>query len=273
MKIRSGRGSLIVVGTGVTALAQITPEARHCMERAEKLLYLMNDLVTEDGLRSLNPTAESLNHFYGVGKLRSVTYQEMVDRIFYFVHRGLRVCVALYGHPGVFSFPGHEAVRRARREGFPARMIPGISSLDCLFADVGLDPGLDGCQIFLASDFLRRSRKFAPTSALVLLQPAVIGELRVPLRACNREGLKILTRVLQKHYRPGHQVVIYEASQFVVADPVIRRVRLANLAMARMSPLSTLYVPPRGRARRNRRMQRLLANLDRDGSRPKGRKR
>lgn len=268
LRRRSVRGSLTVVGTGITAITQITPEARDCIARAEKVLYLVSDEVTEEWLRSLNSTAESLSYFYGVNKPRSVTYQEIADRIHSFVRQGLQVAAAFYGHPGVFCFPAHEAIRRAHTEGFPARMLPGITSLDCLFADLGLDPGADGCQSFLASDLLRRARKFDPRSALILLQPAIIGEGRAPLRPCNREGLKILTKFLRKYYRPDHPVVIYEAPQFVVADPVIRTVALMNLPRARMSPISTLYVPPRARARRNRRLHRLLMALEGSGSQP-----
>ena len=50
------------------------------------------------------------------------------------------------------------------REGFNAQMLAGISAEDCLFADLGLDPGKNGCQSFEATDFLIRRRQFEPTS-------------------------------------------------------------------------------------------------------------
>ncbi|MFI1583783.1 hypothetical protein [Embleya sp. NPDC020630] len=78
-------------------------------------------------------------------------------------------------HPGVFAFPGHEAVRRARLDGIPARMLAGSSAGDWLFADPGLDPATRGCQSIEASDFLLRHRVFDPTSLLVLWQVGVIG--------------------------------------------------------------------------------------------------
>ena len=56
----------------------------------------------------------------------------------------------------VFVQPSHESIAIARLEGFSARMLPGISAEDCLFADIGLDPGKDGCQSFEATDFLRK---------------------------------------------------------------------------------------------------------------------
>jgi uncharacterized protein YabN with tetrapyrrole methylase and pyrophosphatase domain len=104
------------------------------MRRAEKLLYLVADTATETWIRRLNPTATNLDDCYAEGKPREKTYQEIVDRILSAVRSGLQVCAAFYGHPAVFATPTHAAIRRARREGFSARILPGISTADCLFA-------------------------------------------------------------------------------------------------------------------------------------------
>ena len=263
MKANAGKkarckGSLDVVGTGITAMTQVTAEALECIRTASKLVYLVTDPVTEHWLLALRPNAENLDRFYGATKNRWDTYSEITERILHFVRRGLRVCAAFYGHPGFFCMPSHEAIRRARKEGFPARMLPGIASFDCLIADLGIDPATHGCQSFLANDFLAYSRKFDPRSSLIIWQPALVGEFRAASRACNRRGLRILTQELRKNYPADHEVVIYEASQFVVADPVIRKVRLSALPRARMTPISTLYIPPRSRAHLDRRMVRLL---------------
>ena len=78
---------------------------------------------------------------YDEGRPRLEAYKKMVERILKNVKDGLEVCVVFYGHPSVFVQPSHESVRIARLEGFSARMLPGISAEDCLFADIGLDPG------------------------------------------------------------------------------------------------------------------------------------
>jgi precorrin-6B methylase 1 len=257
----SRKGSLTIVGTGIQAIAQVTPEARSCIELADKVLYFQSDPVSANWVQTLNPTAESLGRLYGTQKRRKLTYLEAVEQILHFVRKGLNVCVAFYGHPAVFCMPGHEAIRRARLAGFQARMLPAISSLDCLFADLGIDPGVEGCQSFEASDFLLHPRKFDSTSPLILLQVAIIGESALPLRPCNREGLKILTKELRKHYPPHHQVVIYEASQFVVSKPYVVKVPLSALPGVYMTPIATLYVPPRARPAANPRMLRLLSQL------------
>jgi hypothetical protein len=42
-------------------------------------------------------------------------------------------------------------------------MLPGISAEDCLFADLGIDPGIYGCQSYEATDFLANGRPWGET--------------------------------------------------------------------------------------------------------------
>jgi uncharacterized protein YabN with tetrapyrrole methylase and pyrophosphatase domain len=243
------RGSLTVVGTGIRLVGQVTIEAKAHVEQADRVFHLVTDPVTEEWIGSLNPRAETLADCYGDGKPRMKSYEQMVRRMLSGVRKGQKVVAVFYGHPGVFVLPSHEAIRRARAEGYPARMLPGISAEDCLFADLGVDPALEGCQSFEATDFLARRRAFEPSSALVLWQVGVIGDLTFQSRAARyrKGGLPILAEVLLEKYPGTHRATIYEAAQYPVCDPVIRPVPLSRLGRAKVTPISTLYVPPVGR--------------------------
>jgi len=240
-------GSLTIVGTGIQVGAHTTQEAIAQIRQADRVLYVMADQLAQDWLDSLNPNTESLFRFYGSGKSRLETYRQMVDRILELVREGLHVCAAFYGHPGVFVNPSHEAVRRARAEGFAARMLPGISAEDCLFADLGVDPGPSGCQSFEATDFLLCRRVFDPTSALVIWQAGCVGDLTFQSQDYNPRGLAVLTEVLLHTYPPDHEVVIYQAAHYLVCDPIIERRPLAELAARPISAATTLYVAPLSR--------------------------
>ena len=91
------------------------------------------------------------------------------------VRKGLDVVGAFYGHPGVFVSPSHRAIAIAREEGYRARMLPGISAEDCLFADLGIDPSNPGCVSYEASELLIRDLPVVATSHLVLWQVGVVG--------------------------------------------------------------------------------------------------
>jgi Tetrapyrrole (Corrin/Porphyrin) Methylases len=190
--------------------------------------------------------------------VRRATYEEMVEAILAPLEAGLDVCAVFYGHPGVFVHPAHEAIRRARAAGYPARMLPAVSALDCLVADLGIDPGTTGLQTYEASDFLFHRRRPDTSATLVLWQVGVIGELGYALEP-DPERLAVLAEELGRWYRPEHETIVYEATPYpLVSEPLVLRVPLAELAGARVPLLSTLVVP---RARRPRRDRKMLARL------------
>ena len=245
--------SLAIVGSGIQSGRDLTRGARDEIRRADKVLYLVAEPVTAMWLRKLNPSAESLHTFYAIDKPRRDTYAQMVEHILSFLRAGLNVCVVSYGHPGVFADPMHEAMKRARREKFAAFMLPGISAIDWLYADLGLDPATSGCQIFDATDFFEQRRKHDTSCALILLQVGIIGETMFP-RACNAEKFCALTERLSRDYGAHHEIVIYEASQYSIANSVIQRAALSAPSSIVLSLASTMYVPPKVRPKARRKL-------------------
>jgi len=231
---------------GIKIAAHASFEAVAQIKYAHKVFYLEADSLSRHWMHELNRTAESLHGLYGVGKDRLCTYEEMVERVLGYVREGQDVCLVSYGHPGVFGYPMHEAVRRARSEGYPAQMLPGISAEDCLFADLGVDPGNHGCQTYEATDFLISRRKFDTGSALILLQIGVIAErgYKLDLGSWNPAGVRVLRDVLLEHYPSDYAITVYEAACYACCDPSIQEVELSRLTDAAISPISTLYVPP-----------------------------
>jgi uncharacterized protein YabN with tetrapyrrole methylase and pyrophosphatase domain len=198
--------------------------------------------VAAQAITLLNPRARSLEHCYVTGEPRRAAYGRMVEEILAPVRDGWRVCAAFYGHPGVFVFPSHEAIAQARREGHPARMLPGISAEDCLFADLGVDPATAGCQSYEATGFLELRPAVEPRAALVLWQIGVVGSADHSAEAVA-PGLDALVDALLQIYPGDHEVIVYEASQYPGIAPIVRPVALAALTEA-VTPKSTLYVPP-----------------------------
>lgn len=236
-------GSLTVVGTGIDLGGHLTPQARAAYAQADEALYLVGDPATMSWLERLNPRSRSLHILYEGGKARRETYEAMVEEILAPVRAGRRVCAAFYGHPGVFVYPGNEAIRRARREGFDARMLPGVSAIDCLFADLGLDPARSGCQIYHATDFIANRCRPDTSAMLILLQISVIGQLGY-VEQPDWSRLPVLVDYLCELYPPDHEVIGYEAPPFPILEPVIARVPLSRLANAELTPAMTLVVPP-----------------------------
>lgn len=240
--------SLTVVGTGIRFGLQTTGEAMEAIIAAEKVLHVMTEPRAEQWLGELNTTAESLARHYETGRPRDEVYQAMAEDVLDWLDRGRSVCLVLYGHPGVFATPGHLAVRLAREAGHKARMLPAVSAEDCLFADLGIDPG-DGLVSLEAVNVLDgRVWLWDPRAHLVLWQVAAIGE-RVVRDAPVREGLTKLAGALIPLYGQDHEVVLYESPTLPFGEPTIRRLPLGDLGQCEVSPMMTLWVPPaRGEA-------------------------
>jgi precorrin-2 methylase len=117
-----------------------------------------------------NPNSFDLYQHYANDKNRIVTYVQMVERMLDEVRAGKYVCAVFYGHPGVFVSPSHNTIAIARREGYEAEMLPGISAEDCLYADLDVDPSIPRLQIFEATDLLLRQRRIDPTMNLIVFQ-------------------------------------------------------------------------------------------------------
>jgi len=237
------QGSLWIVGSGLKAIADTSMEAVAQIRRADELFYLSADQVTTAWLHELNSSARSLGSSYAVGKLHRDIYAEMLERVLEPVRAGRRVCVALYGHPGVCAYAGHEAVRRAKAEGYPARMLPGISCEDSLFADLGVDPAASGLQTYEATNFLVRRRVFDPRAGLVLLQLGMLGQNHFKEKY-SPVGVPLLVQVLSQAYGERHLVTLYEAALHSICGPLVEQVELAHLPQAPIKTATTLYVPP-----------------------------
>lgn len=221
----------------------MSPLARSHVAQADKLLYLTSDFGAAALLEMSNATAESLEGFYLPGKPRAETYEAMVEHVLSFVRSGHSVCFAVYGHPGVFTYPTHESIRRARAEGYEARMLPAISAEDCMFADLGIDPADHGCQSYEATDYLVHDRRVDETSALVLWQIGVVGNSGY-VEGTSESGLAVLAETLVARYGASHPVVVYHASPHSIVPSKIQRIALGELVAAGVIPMSTLYVPP-----------------------------
>jgi hypothetical protein len=238
------RGSLVITGTGIRTVGHMTVESLAWISIADVAYFLVADPIAEAVVRELNPGAISLHAHYGEGVPRSKSYEAMIDQILGSVRDNKRTVAAFYGHPGVFAFPSHESVRRARREGYLAFMLPGISAEDCLFADLGVDPAVNGCQSYEATDFLLHDRVIDTSSQLVLWQVGVVGDWTYRGAGYDLKAFPMLIGRLQSLYGYWHEVTLYEAAIFPGVSPTITRIALGHLTTGHVNAGTTMYVPP-----------------------------
>lgn len=224
--------------------AHIGPRARSHIEQADVVFVAVSDPIVELWVEQMHHDVRSLQPYYAEGKSRHQTYREMTEAMLAEVRVGRSVCGAFYGHPGVFAQVPHAAIARARQEGFSAHMEAAVSAEDCLYADLGIDPGRVGCQHYEASQLLFYRRRIDPSAYLVLWQVGLAGDRTYRRFSSSPELRQLLVERLCEDYPADHQLLIYEAATLPINAPRMESVRLCELAGKDLGMHSTLVVPP-----------------------------
>ncbi|MEI7037170.1 SAM-dependent methyltransferase [Fulvimonas yonginensis] len=238
------RGRLACVGLGMTLGSHLAPLARSHIEQADVVFAALSDGIVEMWLQRMHPDVRSLQPYYREGKSRMRTYRQWVEVMMAEVRAGKTVCGVFYGHPGVFAWSPHEAIRVARAEGYEAHMEPGISAEDCLYADLGIDPGRFGCQHFEASQLLLYERRIDPAGYLVLWQVGLVGDLSLKRFATGATHRQVLVDLLSRDYPLEHELIVYRCATLPIQRPQIRRLALRDLPHVPLAAEETVVLPP-----------------------------
>lgn len=238
------KGSLVNVGLGMTLGSHITPLSRNFIEQADVVFVAASNQLVEEWVKTMNEQVVSLQNLYAEGKSRKQTYQEMNELIMEQVRAGKKVVGAFYGHPGVFALTPHQTIQMAREEGYKAHMEPGVSAEDCLYADLGIDPGTYGIAHFEANNFMFNNTVFDPSAYLVLWQIGIAGDRSLKVFSTSTQAKQLLVDMLLQSYPENHAVIIYECAVLPIEKPKIMHVALKDLAAAELLMKSTLVIPP-----------------------------
>lgn len=255
---RNGNASLTVIGTGITFKSHLTTEAQAYIKGSDLVLYLVNEPAMRDWIIRNSRKSESLDRFYKAYHLRNDCYKAMTEYVLTTLRQEQHVCFALYGHPTIVAKPGVKAATQARSEGFHTKILPGISSEDCLFADLMINPTETGYLSYEATDFLVYQRILDSRCHVVLWQVGIIGALGYPEQHDNSDGIHLLTKKLLQYYDAEHEIYLYEAAQYPHLEPCIITTKLGALPQSACTPITTLCISPAQKSQANAEMLKAL---------------
>lgn len=238
------QGSIVCVGLGMVLGAHLAPLSRKFIEEADVVFMGVTNVLAEQWLQSMNENTISLQPFYQEGKDRRISYQQMVDAMLSEVRKDKKVVGAFYGHPGVFAWAPHKVIEKAKEEGFHGHMEPGISAEDCLYSDMGIDPGEYGISHYEASQFIRHTRIIDQAAYLILWQIGFVGDLALSSFQTEGHHRQLLMDVLLQSYPPEHRVAIYESATLPTEKPSIKWIPLSQFGNVKVEHHSTMVIPP-----------------------------
>ena len=235
---------IYIVGLGVLNVDQLTREVERVIRRSNEVLYVDTGVATRAHLASLCPRVTSLFES---------SYEESSHRLNAYHHMAARVLDAALDHPPVtFAIHGHPIVGvyapflirdMAGLLNLEVQVLPGISAMDCLFAELMVDPCVTGMQMYEATDLLLRRRPLQPDVPALIWQIGCVETTLHTMRVSNPEALRAAARspaALLPSRPPGVSLLLESPSADAVHGVSFRRagtVRTGAPAALRLHPV------------------------------------
>ena len=238
---------LSVLGLGLRCPEQASERCLRALRQADRVFLISDSLEKQAWLRQLNPNFYNLMTHYATGKPRRDTYQEMADQVLACLNEGGDAALVSYGHPLVFCDPSRLAIEQTAQAGYQVEILPGVSSIDCLLADLRVDVQNYGLQIYEGHDLLLHAVAVDPRCSQIVFQVPSLGDNTggwLPGRF--RGFIRALGEKLAQTFGEDHEVVLYFGSNSPERPTRADRCRLKELHLVEMVSEYTLWVPPLG---------------------------
>jgi precorrin-2 methylase len=237
---------IFIVGTGIQSVRHLTLEAVDAMRACTTVFTIDHGFGIAEFIAELGPEVVDLIPEYKPGLHRLVTYQRMAARV---VERALTnppVTLAVYGHPSWLVFPAELIMDAAKHLGLNARILPGISCIDTIAVELGLDPAARGLQIHEATGLVLYERQLDPNVPCILLQVDAYRLETFTLEKKDPARLTGLLDYLLAFYPAWHQVESIYSSTHPLIEPIRRTFPLEQLVDVYQEPgfSGSIFIPP-----------------------------
>ncbi|WP_327342775.1 SAM-dependent methyltransferase [Streptomyces europaeiscabiei] len=237
---------VFIVGAGVQVPDHLTVAAVDALEKCQEI-YSILPRSTHTMLPSRWASKmRSLQDLYEQGGRRLDVYGEEVDLIWQAARSNPPVAYLTVGNPVVFDSVTAGLIARSTRGDMQVRVIAGVSSVDAVIADLGIDyaPGL---QVFDASSLVAHNIRPRNDVACLLMQPHVFGTAFVAMgRQPRAAALWPLRRHLLQCYPDDHEVTYVTCSVAAGQPTRVETFPLSRLGGSEESPQvpgASLFIP------------------------------
>jgi hypothetical protein len=239
--------AIYIAGLGLQTVAQITREVETAIRASREVLFLDTGVATKQFLATLCPRVTPLyEESYAEARPRVNAYEHMAARVVEAALDHPPVTFAIHGHPLIAAHPPFLVLELAHALGLAVEVLPGISAIDALLADLRLDPVVHGVQMYEATDLLLRRRPLQPDVPAIIWQIGPIETCLHSMRVSRPGRFARFIAHLSLYYPPRHEVVAIYCSPHPILKPAIFRFALEDMGQyaAEIHSGFTLYVPP-----------------------------
>ncbi len=244
---------LFIVGCGIKFLSHLTLEIQSLIQKSDCVIFLANDPAMKKWICDNSIKAVSLDSIYFSFKDRKQAYQAISKEVINITKENKNSCFVIYGHPFFLTSSSTQIIKDIQENSLDidVKVLPGISSLDCLLCDLRVDPGLGGLQAFESTEFINKNYTINTNSHLILWQIGVIGintiidDERILNHHPNRlDALRKIKERLLTWYEKEHSIVLYKASMYSPLPFERVDIPINQLDTVNIHRLATAYIPP-----------------------------
>ena len=240
---------LWIAGLGVQTVGQVTREVEQAIRASREVLYLDTGAATRPFLEGLCPRVTSLyEQSYAEEQPRVGAYDHMAITVVNAALDNPPVTFAIHGHPLVAVQAPFLVLEMASALELKAEVLPGVSGIDTVLADLRIDPVVQGVQMYEATDLLLRRRPLLPDVPAIIWQIGPLETALHTLRESRPERFHRFVAHLRRFYPATHEVAAIYCSPHPLLPPHILRFALEDMPRhaAEIHAGFTLYVPPVG---------------------------
>jgi precorrin-2 methylase len=237
--------ALYIVGLGVKIPDHVTVAAFEALARCERIYTIVQHPPARWMPAGAHANCEVINLMsrYVEGAVRHENYERVVREILKGLNETRPIAYVTYGNPLSYDSVAQALVQRAPRFDCRVEVVPGISSIDTILCDLGVDMA-PGVQVYEASWLVATRTPLNVSVAAILLQLGHFGTARAHYR--ERRGVETLTGLvayLSQFYPVSHNVHLVQSGDGF-AGTLIRQIQIAELnAVGDKDRAESVYIP------------------------------
>jgi precorrin-6B methylase 1 len=201
---------LILLGYGVDDSLQLTVQTQRILVQTGKVYSVSLPPSLARFLKSQRVEIEDLTDRFEPGRPFSECYLDVADHLIRRTAEEQPVCFLSPGNPMFLNSLNRFLYMQAQQRGLEVQVLPGVSQIDAIVSDLGLDVGTFGLQVFDARRMVARRQVVNPAVPLIVVQVAGFSAdaVAAPDAEVSGGGHETLAAYLGQFYPQEHLVTL-----------------------------------------------------------------
>jgi len=236
---------LYLLGAGVSFPEHLTLQSLEILSTCNRICSNLPQSELDALPENLRAKCVSLWPLYQENRNRSENYGDVAQAVLDAVAAEPPVAWMTPGHPLIFDSVSQTLLESGRARGLNVRVVPGISCLDTILAEIGYDPA-GGLLVYEATSLVMGGLPLMPAMGTLILQPSAFGSDLTHYSTEWTPDLAPLRDHLLQFFEAKHRCAFVRSySQFSGPAQVHWR-ELGDLTSISFNAVagSTLFLPP-----------------------------